>query len=264
MQSFEAKKKMKETNIYLLANEPTCLDAAIERYCRYVLNLPIEIITPSRLELPDNFILFISDPDTVYLLETCNVLFLNKISPDKTRIIGSQSHSDINLLDLNNLNASFEKSLYSVDLSIRANNPYFSSQISTFFKGHGEQSLLGCIGWVNYYIGNYIKLAGSREYEPRELNKAFLEPGIQNWNEFKRRFEKYAPLLYFVGWNDDALRINNSINTIEKEIKNIDVTESFHIFGNDTIKLLSDISECIEKMAEDWIQKYEKTNPTNS
>jgi hypothetical protein len=237
---------MKVERTFLLASEPTYLHAAIERYCRYVLSVTIEIVNPQNLFLHNNYLLFLLDNDSDSLLKTCNVLFLNNIAIDKTRTIGFYSYSDINLLELDKLKSNFERSFYYVDTTNKKNNPFISEKISIFFKGHGEQSLLGCIGWVTYYFENYARLLNSEDYSPQGLYKHFLVPGMKYWGEFVRRFEKYAPIIYTAGWDKQTRQIESLIKKVSPESDMEVGLNNMPDFGKDTILAISEIRTILE------------------
>jgi hypothetical protein len=187
----------------------------------------------------------------------------NKINPDRLRILGYDSNADINLLEYETLKTQIENSFLITRGINQSNIPFISDRVKLFFKGHGEQSLLGCIGWVNYYFGNYTAMALSGEYALNGLNEAFLFPGIKNWLEFRRRFSKYAPILYASGWGNQVDSIERHIKVINMDIKRVELSDSFHTFDSVSMISLSVITSEIEEMAFQADQKYNETNPTD-
>ncbi len=237
---------MKVDKSFLLASEPTYLHAAIERYCRFVLNVTIETVNPKNLVLHNNYLLFLLDNDTDSLLKTCNELFLNNIAIDKTRTIGICSYSDINLLELHKLESNFERSFYFVDTAKKKNNPFITGKIYTFFKGHGEQSLLSCIGWVTYYFENYIRFVHSEDYSMQGAYEHYLVPGMKYWGEFVRRFEKHAPIIYTAGWDKQTKQIESLIKKVSSELGRGVGLNNMPNFEKTTIVTISEIRNILE------------------
>lgn len=255
---------MVKPKLYILLINKSYLHVSLEHYFRYVFKRELTLIKDSLSDIKGYYILFILNNDSEEFGSLCKVLYNNKIKISNIRTLGSNNHSDVNLLDYKNIKSNFITCLNSEYQLKRKNIPWVSDKISVFFKGHGDQSLLSCIGWVNYYLNNYFSLVSLGDIALDELNKTFLEPGILNWNEFVRKFEINAPFLYFAGWDKETVNIEGCINLVQKEIINLKLTNSFHIFGKEAIESLMSISDTIEQMANEWAHYHEKTQSADS
>jgi hypothetical protein len=119
-----------------------------------------------------------------------------------------------------------------------------------FFKGHGEQSLLQSISYVAYNLSNYSSLVETGDYTQEGLYRNFLLPGIQNWNEFVHRFNKYAPVLYVRGWTNETNTINNLIKIISIGLEKVDASKPFIIFELESMSLINEIVFLLEGLAQ--------------
>lgn len=237
---------------------------SIQRFFKYVLKIELTLAESEISNFRGADICLLVNNDQDEFMRGCRLLYSNKFNPKNIRTLGSNNHSDVNLLDYKNLKSNIISCINSSFSLKKKDYVWLSGIITTFFKGHGEQSLLSCIGRVNYYLKNYSNMVKEGGYDPVELNKTFLEPGMQNWGEFVRRFVKHAPLLYFMKWDKETLYIERRIYIVEKTLKNIKVTDSFYIFGNVTFKSLSGITDTLERMANEWTHYNEKAQPADS
>lgn len=243
-------------NIFLFAGDSfTPLAQSLKRFFRYLFKTEVALLDGYIPVEPDEIdLIFVINESSE--LEKCFVwIHQNKINPDRLRILGFDSNADINLLEVETLKTQIENSFLITRGIVRSNLPLNSDRVKLFFKGHGEQSLLGCIGLVNYYLGNYPVMAESGQYSPKELNAAFLIPGIQNWEEFTRRFTKYAPTLYVSGWDKQVNQIERYIKVIALEIKQVELSDALHTFDSETMKSLAEITSLIEGIAFETDQK---------
>jgi hypothetical protein len=75
-------------------------------------------------------------------------------------------------------------------------------------------------------------------------------PGVQNWNEFVRRFNKYAPILYIWGWAAETDTITRLIKNISIDLMKIDASNSFVIFELEPMSLINEIVAIMEELAK--------------
>ncbi len=246
-------------NFLFAGNSFMPLARSLERYFRYLLNTELKFIDDDIFVEPDKIDLLYTINESSVLQKCLSWIHKNKFNSNRLRILGCDTHADINLLMVETLGIQIENSFVISRRIDQSNFLFISDRVKLFFKGHGEQSLLGCIGWVNYYLGNYPAMAKSNDYSPKELNETFLAPGIQNWEEFTRRFSKYVPILYVSGWDKQVNEIERCIKVVAEDIKRIEFSDSFHTFDSGTIKSLAEITSFIEEMA---FQANRKQNET--
>lgn len=249
--------------ILFAGNTVFMIAQSLERYFHYLLRTELRFWDDGIPVEPDRFGLIYVLNELSELEKCFTWIYRNKINPDKLRILGYDSNADINLLEVDTLKIQIEHSFLIVNRMDWSCIPFINDQVKLFFKGHGEQSLLGCIGWVNYYFGNYRAMAETRQYSPKELNEAFLIPGSQNWHEFMRRFSKYAPILYALGWDKQVIAIERFIKVIVLDINHIELSDALHTFDSETMNSLAGIITAIEEMAFQADQKYNETNLTD-
>lgn len=222
---------------------------SLERYLKYIF---YEKLYLNQSLLENEFknlhlIITINEPKDLTLC--CQWIYANRISPNKFRILGNDENNDINLLAFSTIKEQFENS-FKIEQGInKLQIPFFCDQIKLFFKGHGEQSLLKCLSDANYYLNNYKNLLLIGDFAPNELLKNFLLPGVESWNQFIKRFQKYAPLLWVNGWIAETETIESSIIIISNDLSKINALESFIIFEFKTLQLISEIITIMEELA---------------
>jgi len=181
------------------------------------------------------------DPEQV-----CRLIYGTNIPLASVRLLGFDNFCDINIIKVQSLREQIEQSLEKNEADDNRYLPFFKERIKIFFKGHGEQSLLGCIGWVTYYFENYARLLNSDDYSPKGVYKHYLVPGMKYWGEFVRRFEKYAPIIYTAGWDKQTRQIESLIKKVSPE-SGMDVgLNNMPDFGKDTILAISEIRTILE------------------
>lgn len=250
-------------NFLFLGESFITLAKSLKRFFFYSLNIELRFVDEYVFFESNNniFIYVINDP--IELQNCFSWIHKNNFSPYNLRILGFDSNSDLNLIEVETLKTQIENSFLMTRGIDRSNIPFIRDKVKLFFKGHGEQSLLGCIGWVNYYFGNYRAMAETRQYSPKELNEAFLIPGFQNWHEFMRRFSKYAPILYALGWDKQVVAIERFIKVIVLDINHVELSDALHTFDSETMNSLAGIITAIEEMAIQADHKYNETNLTD-
>lgn len=223
---------------------------SLSRYFYHMLNTELRILQKNASDEINNIDLVFVMNDSFDLNHCSLWMYKNRINPSKLRIVGYDKNNDIDLLEFGTLKLQFENSFQVKNGIDRIKIPFFIGYVKLFFKGHGEQSLLKCLSSVIYNLVNYEDLAKSREYPIEGLNRNFLLPGVQNWHEFLRRFNKYAPILYVCGWVAETDKIEQLIKIISIELGKIDPSESFVIFELKSVSLISEIVAIMEELAQ--------------
>lgn len=249
---------------FLISGDTSIILAhSITRYFRYILgiNLHFGDDRPNIKPEKNDLFFLLNEPSGVEYFFSW--IHKSNFNPDRLRFMAIDGKADINLLEVETLKTQIERCIAASKGSNKLGLPFIFDRIRAFFKGHGEQSLLSCIGWINYYIGNYNTLGDSGEYSPTELNKLFLLPGLQEWKVFTERFNKYAPYLYISGWDRQIRKIERYIDAISIDLKKAEMSDSFHIFSSETLQSLKDIMSSLEKMASQIDCMKDETNPAD-
>jgi hypothetical protein len=235
-----------------LIGENLCIpfSQSLERYFRYILKRDLWLMGNNISYAATDFDLIFVIDDPTQFNYCSHWIYEKKISPSKLRIMSYDNKNDINLLEFDTLKSQFQNSLKNEHGIDHKNIPFFRDQISLFFKGHGEQSLLQCLTYVSYNLGNYSSLLKSEDFSPEDLHQHFLMPGVQNWNEFVRRFNKYAPILYIWGWAAETDTITRLIKNISIDLMKIDASNSFVIFELEPMSLINEIVAIMEELAK--------------
>jgi len=191
-------------NIYyaILPNE---LFNAFQRYLKYIFQIEIRKGIPSQLKSNSKFCLFIYEQE----LENCDILKDNI----KVVILGYENNIQknyINLLDLNHLNTNLSPIFNSNIIDNQgatAITPQIHEKLVTFFKGHGEESLLSCLYSSQYYLSNGPVLFQKGNINYDEYKKTFLLPGIESWKIFSNKLNKYKNYLFVAGFENEVRKV---------------------------------------------------------
>jgi hypothetical protein len=206
---------------------------SLERYFNSVPGfklLPIEQTTLNKEDL--NILVCFEEKD---LPEFINIIKTK--TPKSIITLGIDNKSAINLLNYDQLE---------IQLKNIPDNPKYLlknlftkeelfSKTKLFFKGHGEKSLLSSLSFAIYYLSNGPVLLHTDDCTLEEYQKAFLQPGLDNWKNFTERFEKYYFYLALLDFKKEIDEIKKQIKKFkiiakkletlnEKEIKKIDTS----------------------------------------
>lgn len=221
------------------------ISSSIIRFFRYCTNYEIDCILPGQPIKNRTLISFAlidqNDQDQV-----CRIIYETKIPLTNIRILGYDDFCDVNLIKLQTLRQQVEQSLKINQTDNHRYLPVFKERIKIFFKGHGEQSLLGCMGWVTYYFENYFLMFASGEYDAKGLYEHYLLPGMDYWGELVRRFSRYAPIIYTAGWDKKVMKIESLINEVSSEMNSQTGLKNIPIFEVGTIAVISEIRNILE------------------
>jgi hypothetical protein len=242
-------------------NNHSQLKGSILRFCGYCNSIHLNEVEIENLPPANAVDLLFIFSGHENIEEIYRVIYKLRISPNKLRFIGYSAKYDINLLDFKKLKVQFEACFTSNTIKKRTEVAWFYKKLHLFFSGHGEQSLLSCLTWINYYFANYSNLTKSGDYNAKDLYRHFLVPGLKNWKEFTRRFKKYAPILWVAGFQFEMESIEKNIHVLDIKIAKVGNPDSFFNFGEDFFQRLAEITEKIESMAGQTKQAYGKTKP---
>ena len=184
---------------------------SLERYFFYVINV-------------DNFSfgnignLFIIDED----VEINQIILDTLLSTREFKVIffgkaKISSANYVNLSDYSNLKKNIVTSLMEKNI-----NPSqfllikeFHFKIKLFFKGHGEESLFNGLNWTRYYLINGINLLNRNNLNLKEFKNVYLKPGLQYWDNFKNRFNKYEIYLHILGYKIEVEQVKSLISDFQ-------------------------------------------------
>lgn len=233
---------------------------SLERYFRYVLNGELTLLTEMEAIPEDNSRIFVLDT------EKFDERFLKIITEMKAYhiiLLGINEKDPIDLLHTTCLRDELKRVLISDPQTAICKSGELNDKLKLLFKGHGEQTLLGCLGWVYYYLGNYSGMANTGNYSTEGLNEKFLVPGKHNWQEFTTRFKKYTPILSLAGYSRETKVIEKYINQISLDLLKTKEANSLYIFNSETLQSLQEIITFLEKMASEIDRKQDETNPAD-
>lgn len=169
---------------------------SLQRYFKYLLGEELIILADDLNCQEQNIRIFLPEDDK---FENKFLRIINRLKNCEVFLLGSGSNYNIDPVLTSQLSDKLKSALNS-DFQGTAYKPSeLKEKLNAFFKGHGEQSLIGCLGQVIYFIDNYKCLAAGESYQPEGLRKYFLEPGLKSWKEFTRRFNKYSVILCLAG-----------------------------------------------------------------
>jgi hypothetical protein len=244
-------------NHFLLKN-------SIQRLCFYCNNIHLNEFEIDSYPNPEEIDLLFIFTEHEKIEKLYQVIYELRISPEKIRLIGYTDEYDINLLNFNNLIEQFKDCFSKKNIKYRTKYFLFNNQLKLFFSGHGGQSILSCITWINYYLKNYLKLSQIKDYNSDNLQQYFLLPGFESWKEFIKRFRKYAPIFWISGFSEEVESLENKIKIIENDLNRFEKDDSFYTFEIKSMQCLDEITFIIEDMAKHVGATYGKTKSTDS
>jgi len=205
-----------------------------------------------------NFILYIQPEE---------IIIGDKINNENKSIFFSihefQDESIINCLDFNNLKDNFKLALNSDEQYTLLKIKEVRNKISLFFKGHGEKSLFDSLNWTNYYILNGVKQYINENLDWESIKKTYLQKGIENWNKFKKRVDKYEFFINIIGFKNEMESINTSMKNFDiffEKIKDLDKRRIKKIKLNElgkNIEILNYIDNILIRI-KDMVKEHEK------
>lgn len=208
--------------------------SAISRYFRFVFNIEYSI-SEDKKTLKDLIILI--DEETSIDKEWLSLLYQYK--GQKIIIIGLSENpcdSFVSLLDLYHLRSSLlaainrKKDDFSPFLLIQE----IEQKMQLFFKGHGEQSLFDVLNKTRQSIDNGPELFNRNIIEWEEYLNEYLKPGVEHWNIFKKRFNKYEIYLKVCGFEKETITIESNINNFQHYVYELEV------MGEDQLKRMEE------------------------
>lgn len=247
---------------YFFTTQYFNLYRSLDRYFRYVLNEKLILVTEKGVIPEDNSKIYVFDT------EKFDDRFLRIISDINTYhliLLGINKGDPIDLIHTPCLRNDITKVLAS-DFPVAAYKPNeLRDKLQLLFKGHGEQTLLGCLGEVNYYLWNYSEMAKTGSWPAEGLNEHFFIPGKKNWIDFTHRFTKYAPILLLAGYSIEVKIIQKNVNQINSDLIKIEEPDSLYLykFSSETLQNLKEIIASLEKMASQIDRKQDETNPAD-
>lgn len=233
-----------------LFNSSSPLKQTLSRLFKYTLNIETSLKSSLNSDVQEDIDLLFVFNDPIELDECCIWIYNKKVNPNKLRIIGFDSDNDINLLEIESLTKQIEHSIKLDNGKNLINISFFRSLITLFFKGHGEKSLFKALSDTRYYFFNYNNLVNSGDFTPEELHHGFLLKGVESWKIFAQRVNKYAPILYTLGWTASTDSLDRLIQEVSADLQNIETSESFINFDSKLLVLINEIIGIIEDLAQ--------------
>lgn len=242
---------------YFFTTQCFRLYRSLDRYFRYLLDEKLTLLTGMG-DIPE-------DNSRIYVLDTekFDEKFLKIISDMNTChliLLGINEGDPIDLIHTSCLRDELKRVLSSDPPTEVYKTDELKEKLNLLFTGHGEQSLLSCLGGVYYYLWNYSQMSKIGNWPTEGLNELFLVPGKQNWQKYTARFTKYAPILSLAGYSGEVKIIKQYINQISLDLKKTEEPNSLHTFNSETLQNLKEIITTIETMASQIDRKQNETN----
>jgi hypothetical protein len=204
-------------------------------------------------------ILFVAQDETD--IDTI-VKYAQRIEIKKVCVLGCEAISKLSYINLLN-NSDYKKSFQDIfvsdvlvrDLSGLIHIKAFRKQIQLFFQGHGEKSLFSSLNDARYRLLNGIKLFLVKELTFEESINEFLIPGINSWNKFKNRMNKYSAYIDLLGFHQELQEVQLIIASCEVLFQKVDSfinSGSIEFTENtfsDRMDMLNKIDEVLMKIA---------------
>lgn len=201
----------KSNQYYLLTQSSMPLFVSIQRFFKYVLNLELKKFNyDSEISINDILITSDDERDNPELLD-----FLVERNISKIIRIGFDNNGTINLLDLNNLKANLESLLTCDAASHIFSEDEVNYKLKNLFHSHGQDSLFEKLSNCQYYISNGIKLYQMGDLDEETFQQNFIKPGIDNWNLFKERINRYHYFLFKKCMKNETERIFQLISSVD-------------------------------------------------
>ena len=238
---------------------PNDLFNAFQRYLKFIFKIKLNKNIPSQSNKESKYYLFIYEQE----LENYNIFKYNI----KVVILGYQNNKQnnyINLLDLNHLNTNLSQIYNSniINNQERTNiSPQILERLVTFFKGHGEESLLSCLYSSQYYLSNGPVLFQKGNINYDEYQKTFLSPGIENWEIFSNRLNKYKNYLFVAGFENEVREVilkTKQFQVFVEKLENINEYQLKEIVINTYVKKNISILKEIDNIFSNIYRKLEK------
>lgn len=204
--------------IHIKANNRECLHA-LKRYVRYVFNIKAYVLE-KKTTLDDSFVFIDAD----FPLDISWLLLFHKYSNQKTIILGflrDSSEVYINLLDLsrikNNIQIALNRKKTTMMPLLLVKN--VEQQIKSLIKPHGERSLYNLLNMTRQAIISGTDLFKKSVINREEYKESYLNPGIESWDFFIKRFNKYEVYLKVCGFESEIEKINRNIINFQEYIE---------------------------------------------
>lgn len=242
-------------NYHLLSSDP--LNRNFLRYLKFVYNIRAVFETDTKDDSAEH-VFFINENELV-----AERFLRDKRPAQKRKIIitGTRRSNDedyINLLELNpHLKALEPKALQKSNGNALRYNEEFESKLQLFFKGHGEESLFSALTMAIHLLKNGPEqmVYFSPERNEDEYVKIFINPGLEKWDTFTRRFDKYRIYLESLGFEEEIkliyghiIRFNEFLNT-SGFLKNISLLPELQKF-QENIEYLNLIDHILTTIAQ--------------
>lgn len=240
---------------FFVTDSHTLLFSSLQRYFKYILNQKLNPFSATESGSSNN-VLF------VYQEEKENPELLNIIVNDSNInvvVIGYDSNSTINIVDLANLKNNFKSELNTADYKSHQlfTEEELKEKLKNFFQSHGEHSLLEKLSWVKYYLSNGPRLLLQNEISSDEYQTKFLNLGKQYWQSFIKQVNQYKIYFQFLGLKDEIDEIIHLQNKFIQYLIVIDnwsnnsETEINESLIQKNVDLLKKIEQIFIKIKED-------------
>jgi len=232
----------------------TLLFSSLQRYFNYILNQKLNPFSAAESDASHNVIfVYKEEKENPELLK----ILVNN-SNIEVVVIGYDSNSTINIVDLANLKNNFESELSNADFKPHQLFPEeeLKAKLKNFFHSHGEDSLLEKLNWVKYYLSNGPRLLLQNEINTSEYETKFYKLGKQYWTSFIRQVNQYKIYFQLLGLKDEIDEVISLKNQFDQFVITLDnlsqhpevqINEPFIQKNIDLLKIIDQILIKIKK-----------------
>ena len=223
---------------------------AIRRYLKFVFNVESSILEKKKV-LDDSIILI--DEDALFDADWLDSF--NKYSNQKIIIFGLSRNSNksyVNLLDFAHLKSNIQFAINQKKITV---SPILllknvEEKNRLFFSSHGEKSIFDLLNITKQAINSGPGLIKKDILDWEEYEVSYLNPGLENWEGFKRRLRKHEIYLKACGFNNELNAINYNIDKFQLYMNKLKLMEKDQVkrMNADIIKQNSDCLNQIDSI----------------
>jgi len=232
---------------------------AIRRYLKFVFNSESSVLENNKT-LDDSIILI----DEEASIDKDWLDSFNKYSNQKIIVFGLSRNSNksyVNLLDFahfkSNIQSAINQKITTVSPILLLKN--VEEKIRLLFKSHGEKSIFDLLNITRQAIVSGTDLIKQDKIKWKEYQVSYLNPGLENWEGFKKRLRKHVSYLNVCGFNNELNAINCNIDKFQVYLDKLKLMEKgkVKILNDDIIKKNTDCLNQIDHILSQIKQKID-------
>lgn len=231
------------------------LFSSLKRYFNYILNQKLNPFSATESGSL-NKVLFVYQEEKENS-ELLNILVNN--SNIEVVVIGYDTNSTINIVDLASLKNNFESELNNADFKPHQlfTVEELKEKLKNFFHSHGEDSLFECLNSVRYYLSNGINQFRNNEITFSDYELYFFVPGVKKWDYFLSRLLKYSNIIKLSNYSSTINELDEIVKSTTKNIQRLTILKDENIF-NETDIFFESLIDNLKRIDNILIAFYRK------